>query len=286
MILVIGDSILDVYIDGTSTRNCPEAPAPVVLNPIVTQKLGGAINVFSNLLSFQSTVEILTDKDNISKKTRIVCNGDIIARIDEEERKQPKEGLIYDVRDYSLLVLSDYNKGCLAFAPFMIAEARQHGVPVFVDPKREFEFYRGATLLKANRAEVEEELQKPWTNSVCDAHQICEKFEFRYLVVTLGENGIFFYDDAKGTSLYAAAWDQKVVDVTGAGDVVLATLAHYFVKGVDMVEAATRANIFASKSVTVLGNYVLTPKDIKDVEDGVYQRGLRPLTRRPFTLTT
>jgi bifunctional ADP-heptose synthase (sugar kinase/adenylyltransferase) len=67
---------------------------------------------------------------------------------------------------------------------------------------------------------------------------------------------------------------------------VLATLAHYFDKGVDMVEAATRANLLASKSVTVLGNYVLTPKDIKDVEDGVYQRGLRPLTRRSPSSTT
>jgi D-beta-D-heptose 7-phosphate kinase/D-beta-D-heptose 1-phosphate adenosyltransferase len=286
MILVVGDSILDVYIEGTSTRLCPEAPAPVILNPTTTQKLGGAINVFSNLLAFQPTVELLTDKENISKKTRIVCNGVIELRIDEEQRRIPPKGLNYDVREYSLLVLSDYNKGCLAFAPYMIADAITHGVPVFVDPKREFEFYRGATLIKANKAEVEFELQKTWTNSVADAHDLCQKFGFQYLVVTLGENGIFFYDDLVGASLYAAGWAQNVVDVTGAGDVVLATLAHYFDKGVDMVEAATRANIFASKSTTVLGNYVLTKEDIESVEDGVYQRGLRPFTRRPFALTT
>lgn len=279
MILVIGDSILDVYIEGQTWRDCPEASAPVILNPSNTQKLGGALNVFSNLLSFRSNVELITDKNNISKKTRIVANGKIIARIDEENVVAPKSHLKYDVRDYSLLVLSDYNKGCLEWAPDIIKDANYYGVPVFVDPKRDFSFYRGATLIKANINEVEYELQHTWTNSVSDAHDLCQKFEFRFLVVTQGSGGIFMYDDLTGESMYHVGWQQNCVDVTGAGDVVMATIAHYYDKGIFMSEACQRANLLASKSVTVLGNYVLTKEDIENVENGVYQRSLRPVTR-------
>src|SRR5687768_213210 len=55
-ILVIGDAILDVYLQGKSTRLSPEAPVPVV-DIIDERKLpGGAANVALNLKALGAQV--------------------------------------------------------------------------------------------------------------------------------------------------------------------------------------------------------------------------------------
>jgi D-beta-D-heptose 7-phosphate kinase/D-beta-D-heptose 1-phosphate adenosyltransferase len=55
----------------------------------------------------------------------------------------------------------------------------------------------------------------------------------------------------------------KVVDVTGAGDIVLTVLVYIYLKTKNMILAAKAANFIAGKSVQVIGNYSLT-KEIID----------------------
>ena len=50
-ILVIGDLILDHYIWGRVSRISPEAPVPVVHVDSESVRLGGAANVFNNILA-------------------------------------------------------------------------------------------------------------------------------------------------------------------------------------------------------------------------------------------
>ena len=50
-VLVIGDLILDHYIWGRVSRISPEAPVPVVHVDSESLKLGGAANVFNNILA-------------------------------------------------------------------------------------------------------------------------------------------------------------------------------------------------------------------------------------------
>ena len=54
MIHVIGDVILDRYINGTVDRISPEAPVPVVNMYSQENKLGGAGNVASMLSDFRA----------------------------------------------------------------------------------------------------------------------------------------------------------------------------------------------------------------------------------------
>ena len=50
-VLVIGDIMLDRHVYGDVTRIAPEAPIPIVKYERETLTLGGAGNVFANLLS-------------------------------------------------------------------------------------------------------------------------------------------------------------------------------------------------------------------------------------------
>src|SRR5687767_11025127 len=58
--LVIGDAMLDSYLEGPATRLSPEAPVPVVDIQRTTDCPGGAANVAANLAALGASVTILT----------------------------------------------------------------------------------------------------------------------------------------------------------------------------------------------------------------------------------
>lgn len=152
-ILVIGDSMLDVYISGNVSRISPEAPVPVVDMISTSYCLGGAANVAANVASLGGVVflysavgEIQRDKvpfssllssfkiqlwqpsgvakDNLTRKTRIVGNSYQLVRLDEdkifdwtyEDRSVSllKTRISNGIGAFSSIVLSDYGKGLIS----------------------------------------------------------------------------------------------------------------------------------------------------------------------------
>src|SRR5215213_5798200 len=59
-VLVIGDSMLDVYMRGTADRVCREAPVPIVAISKVDEAPGGAANVAANLAALGSHVTFIS----------------------------------------------------------------------------------------------------------------------------------------------------------------------------------------------------------------------------------
>src|SRR5688500_256550 len=57
-VLVIGDLILDHYIWGRVSRISPEAPVPVVHVDSESLRLGGAANVFNNILALGGKADL------------------------------------------------------------------------------------------------------------------------------------------------------------------------------------------------------------------------------------
>ena len=89
-ILVIGDSCTDVFVYGSCTRLCPEAPIPV-FNPSKTiTNQGMAGNVVENLraLGVRKT-ELITNTEQIVK-TRYVetKSNQMLLRVDGNEKYQ------------------------------------------------------------------------------------------------------------------------------------------------------------------------------------------------------
>ena len=116
-VLVIGDVIIDKYIYGTSTRISPEAPVPVITYIEEKETRGGAGLVYENLKSLGVDVDMFETQGQVSVKTRIICDGHYITRIDDDAQangtevlKQVKET---NFSQYDYVLLSDYNKGVL-----------------------------------------------------------------------------------------------------------------------------------------------------------------------------
>ena len=144
MIHVIGDVILDRYINGSVERVSPEAPVPVVNMYSKENKLGGAGNVASILSDFKAPLKVWTsfasdsvgeiisnillgreiDVHNFKKsevstcKTRILAGGQQIVRLDEERKSLPisedeLDLLASQIKPEDLVIISDYDKGLL-----------------------------------------------------------------------------------------------------------------------------------------------------------------------------
>lgn len=270
--IVIGDYIIDKYIIGTASRLSPEAPVPVIIPFLEEIRPGGAANVVANLESFGHKVQFIHNYLEMSKKTRIVADGHLICRLDEE-RYEPFR---FNLDDYNIpintkhAIISDYNKGVIDDPQDILRQLSRLGIKALVDPKKPFASYTGAFLIKANKSEFEKQIGLPYADNTAALYckDLCRHYGFSYIIITLGADGCFVYDDIelKGHRIHSE--ERTVVDVTGAGDVFMAALAHYM-SDYGVIEAARLANTLAGISIGHMGTYILTKEDIASVRKNV-----------------
>jgi rfaE bifunctional protein kinase chain/domain len=284
-VLVVGDVMLDSYVWGKVDRISPEAPVPVVSVKSRELRLGGAGNVLLNLQSLgaeafictvvgedeygQKLRGILSNKglncegliqsaDRVTTvKERVIASEQHIVRIDTEtdepissvDRKRLVDKAIELIPSCDVVLFEDYDKGVLdetsiaAITDF----AREHEVPVVVDPKkRNFLAYRNVTLFKPNLKELREGFKKDF-----DIHNR-EEFEqtVEELLVALSASGALITQSERGVFIHSngkkhhiKAHRRKVTDVSGAGDTVISIAACCVALGLDPLEIATLSNL-------------------------------------------
>ena len=192
-LLVIGDLILDHYVMGRVSRISPEAPVPVVHVESETLRLGGAANVFNNILALGGKADlcgvigadesgrlllkelgqtrsgrggVIIDHDRpTTRKSRVIAHNQQIVRYDMEGRQELKGTLQKRllryvesrIRELSCIVVSDYAKGVVSAALMteLTRMAALRKIPIIVDPKVEhFSYYKGVTVMTPNHLEA------------------------------------------------------------------------------------------------------------------------------------
>ena len=304
-IAVIGDAMLDVYLTGDVERVSPEAPVPVVRVRGRTYALGGAANVAQNVVAIGATCDLVAAVGDDSagatlrnmlevlgagheslvtidrcttQKTRIIARSQQLVRVDEEDDQDlagvqvstliARVRAAIDVAD--AVILEDYNKGVLT--PEVIRKvlefAAARSLPVVVDPKyRNFFLYRGATIFKPNRRELEAALgaaldvDHPQTLPAT-----LTRLGVDNLLLTLGERGMVLFSQ-HGEIARIPTVARQVYDVVGAGDTVTAYLAGVLAAGGTPVEAAAIANIAAGIEVGKLGAATVTSEEVLQYVD-------------------
>ena len=296
--------MLDQYLFGATSRISPEAPVPVVHVQKTDDRPGGAANVAVNLASLgvrtrligavgndaaADTLENLltthgidcdfarvSDRPTITK-TRVQSRGQQLIRLDQENAAELRDSTLADAVGQAAagagaVVLSDYGKGALTDVRTMIDLCRKAGVPVLVDPKgRDFEKYRGATLLTPNQGEFEAVAGYCASDAELAARgwQMVEDLELTALLVTRSEKGMMLLE-AGNEPLFLSTQAREVYDVTGAGDTVIATLAGALASGQSLATASALANIAAGLVVRKIGVATVTPGEI---QVALHQRG-------------
>ncbi|MBI4460362.1 MAG: D-glycero-beta-D-manno-heptose 1-phosphate adenylyltransferase [Acidobacteria bacterium] len=170
------------------------------------------------------------------------------------------------------VVLSDYAKGALTVPLLqeLISLSRSAGKPVFGDPKaRDWQRYRGASVLTPNAAEAEAALGISFTPSedAVDAgweatvQERLEELGLEALLVTRGAEGLSLVD-RRGFHHFPT-FAREVFDVTGAGDTVLAAFALAAVAGAPYPQAAHLANLAAGVAVAKAGAAAVHPFEVE-----------------------
>jgi rfaE bifunctional protein kinase chain/domain len=301
-VLVVGDVMLDRYWYGEVSRISPEAPVPIV--KIETKRTretpGGAANVAANAAALGADVALLSvvgDDEPGRKLAQLLAEKRVQANLHRDasidttvklrviggrlqqmlrvdfETAPSHEALLDKLDDYrrmvadrGVVILSDYGKGGLAHIAQMIEIARGQDKIVLVDPKGDdYSRYVGATVVTPNRAELREVVGS-WKDEgelTAKAQALRERLGLRALLVTRGAEGMTLYE--AGRSRHEPAREEhEVIDVSGAGDTVIATLAVMLGVGMPLDEAVRVANVAAGIKVLKFGTAVVQPKELRD----------------------
>lgn len=211
-------------------------------------------------------------------KTRVIARAQQIVRIDREANapiddsvlNKSTEWVKKQLKDADAILISDYNKGMIAseLSRRVINIGKKHNKPIFVDPKGEnFKKYKGANFVLPNFHEFKVGLGKrvefldlpSWTS------RMRSNLKLEGLLVTLGEKGMFL-TTANSDNFYIPAADVgEVVDVSGAGDTVMALFSLALISGASYEEALFLATAGASLVIQKLGTALTDPEELREI---------------------
>lgn len=284
-VLVVGDVMIDAYYFGKVERISPEAPVPIVAVERKENRLGGAANVALNLAALGArpiicsvigkdkdgedlidifeqqgigTAGIVQSADRITTvKTRVIAQGHQMLRVDSEQTNEINAAASHDlvgriaelINHAHVLIFEDYDKGVLTKENIekIIAIAKEHKVPVVVDPKkRNFFHYQGVELFKPNIKELKDGMKLEFADSddkalQAAAKQLMASAGIKNVMVTRSERGVMISNEHAVHHIPAHL--RKVADVSGAGDTVISIAALCIAIGLSIEKAAALANL-------------------------------------------
>ena len=298
-ILVFGDIMLDRYIVGKVTRISPEAPVPVLKEEKQEVALGGAANVAKNVAALGAKVTLIgiignddsakmirqlsQDSGILAKfvivksrptttKTRVVSMRHQLVRFDKEENEKvsgqtEKEliSLIKKIPNQDLVVISDYNKGCLTKLTANALKNRFGDKNIIADIKPvNAELAKNVYAISPNLKEAEELTGVRAHNNAAAgkaAQKLADKLKTS-VVLTRGEDGMTVFDQKTKKTYRLPSRALSIFNETGAGDTVVAALGLMIASGADLMLASEVANHTAGIVVSEAGTTVVTRKKL------------------------
>jgi D-beta-D-heptose 7-phosphate kinase/D-beta-D-heptose 1-phosphate adenosyltransferase len=174
-----------------------------------------------------------------------------------------------------IVCLQDYDKGLLSppICQQMIQSARKAGKKVLVDPSltSDYSKYKCATVITPNRQETSSAVGFDITDAQSAdkaAEELVRKFKLEAVVITLDKEGAYLR--AEDISQIIPTRSRSVYDVTGAGDMVLATLSITLAAGFDYKTAVQLSNITGGIEVEKFGTVTV---NIEEVADEIVRQG-------------
>jgi rfaE bifunctional protein kinase chain/domain len=154
------------------------------------------------------------------------------------------------------VIVSDYGLGTVRELLFTKL-IRRRSLPSVIDSRHALDRFGGATSATPNEPELEE-LTRVSVGDEDDmleraARKVLRELQLKALVVTRGKRGMALFEPRKRRVHIPVSRVREIVDVTGAGDTVIAAYTLALAAGAPYPEAARLANVAAGVAVMKRG---------------------------------
>jgi rfaE bifunctional protein kinase chain/domain len=223
---------------------------------------------------------LLSDSRRTTTKVRVLA-GQIhsarqqVIRIDYDDEPdlgpELQEKLRVDisraVASADAVIISDYNYGVAApqIGEVVREAVGDRKIPVLVDSRFRLSSFSGFTSATPNEDEVEELLGAEHSDEAAlasAAEQLRQRLGYEALLVTRGGHGMTLIEANTEPLHIDAVGSRQPVDVTGAGDTVIATYTLALASGASFADAARLANFAGGVVVMKRGTATLSAAEL------------------------
>jgi rfaE bifunctional protein kinase chain/domain len=302
-LVVVGDLVADEYLYGQTDRVSREAPVLVVRHESSEVKLGGAANAAANVRALGAEVTVVgalgedamgtslkalfesagigvraASAAHTETKTRILAGGinttrQQMLRVDRGNETplptsvagQLVEALRASAAEADILLVSDYGAGVVCEPVRAELHRLSARTRVCVDSRYGLHSLAGFFAAKPN----EPELQLLTGTDVSSEEgllragaEALDLLEATSILVTRGRKGMVLFEKARATSIPVHG-ARDAVDVTGAGDTVMAVFSLALAAGSSPLEAALLANVAGGLVVQKQGTATVTLPELR-----------------------
>jgi D-beta-D-heptose 7-phosphate kinase/D-beta-D-heptose 1-phosphate adenosyltransferase len=283
-LVVLGDTLLDVDVEGSADRLCPDAPVPVVDVTDRWTRPGGAGlaallaaapevvlvtaladdeagHTLADLLKPEVTVLPIPLRGATVCKTRVRAKGQSLLRLDSGDGTASRDPLprhvVTALCDAGAVLVADYGRGITRNAHVRrLLDDLARRIPVVWDPHpRGTAPVPGAGLVTPNSAEAEAFLPGE------PPHRLRDHWRVDAVAVTMGESGAVLASSVGTTKIPAPRNIQG--DTCGAGDSFAAAATSALLAGATTVEAVRAAVDSAARFVSAGGAGSLSTRDCR-----------------------
>ena len=191
-------------------------------------------------------VRVLAGQAHSTRHQVIRIDYDGEPAVSEHERDQMSSLAQDKIASADALVVSDYNYGVadVMLVALALELAKQRGIPSLVDSRFRLADFGGFTSGTPNEEEIAQQYGDLSESELkVSGEALRDRLQFRALLVTRGSHGMMLFEEDKEPLRIDAVGSRQPVDVTGAGDTVIATYALGLACGASFADAAQLANL-------------------------------------------
>jgi D-beta-D-heptose 7-phosphate kinase/D-beta-D-heptose 1-phosphate adenosyltransferase len=215
-----------------------------------------------------------------AKKSRILSGGENtkkqqVLRIDTLNRHRITEGdyqrletqltTLMDRDD--VLIISDYIFESVRPELFTRLREKFPSVTVIIDSRYHLPRFPGVTYATPNEPEIRRIFSNRQFTEYSDyaeaGTELLDRLAASGIVLKRGKNGMIVFENGKEPRTIDIHGGSDIVDVTGAGDTVIAVVGLAVSVGADLFTAARLANVAAGMAVMKEGAYPIARSDLE-----------------------
>jgi rfaE bifunctional protein kinase chain/domain len=196
-----------------------------------------------------------------------------VVRLDYESDVLKDEALLAEVasnvraafEEAEAAVVSDYNYGVACETTVAPLRRAVGSAPIVVDSRFRMREFAGFDSATPNEDEVEQVAGRRFSDAdalAAEGERLRAELGYRALLVTRGKHGMLLLEEGVRPLHVEAVGSHEAVDVTGAGDTVIATYALALASGADYATAARLANHAGGVVVLKRGTACVYPPEL------------------------